>query len=158
MDALLAALGDIQPWHWLALGAILVGIEIISPTFYFLWPGLAAGIVGVALYFFPELSAQNQIILFAVLGVVATVLWKRFAPADWTSTEPHPTLNRPRTAQYVGRRARVAEGFSGGRGAVFIDDTRWSATTDDGSDPAAGEMVTVTGFDGSVIKIARKTD
>ena len=155
MDALLAPLGDIQPWHWLALGAILVGIEIISPTFYFLWPGLAAGIVGATLYVFPALGVQNQIILFAVLAVIATVAWKRYAPRDWISTEPHPTLNRPRTQQYIGRRARVAEAFSGGRGAVFIDDTRWSAATDDGSDPSAGEMVTVTGFDGSVLRIAR---
>jgi len=158
MDALFALLGDVQPWHWLALGAILVGIEIISPTFYFLWPGLAAGVVGVTLYFFPTLSPQNQVILFAVLGVVTTVAWKRFAPADWTSTEPHPTLNQPRAAQYVGRRARVADAFSGGRGAIFIDDTRWSAATDDGSDPTLGEMVTVTGSDGSLLKIARKAD
>jgi len=158
MDALFALLGDTQPWHWLALGAILIGIEIISPTFYFLWPGLAAGVVGAALYSFPTLSPQNQIILFAVLSVVTTVAWKRFAPVDWTTTKPHPTLNQPRAAQYVGRRARAADGFSGGRGAVLIDDTRWSAATDDGSDPAPGEMVTVTGADGSVLKIARKPD
>jgi len=158
MDALFALLGNTQPWHWLALGAILVGIEIISPTFYFLWPGLAAGVVGAMLYVVPTLSPQNQVILFAVLSVVATVAWKRFAPADWTSAQPHPTLNQPRGAQYVGRRAKAADGFSGGRGAVLIDDTRWSATTDDGSDPAAGEMVTVTGSDGSVLKIERKAD
>lgn len=158
MDELLARLGDLQPWHWLALGAILVGIEIISPTFYFLWPGLAAGVVGITVYLIPTLSPQNQIILFAVLAVVTTVAWKRFAPASWTSAEPHPTLNRPRTSQYLGRRARAAEGFSGGRGAVFIDDTRWSAATDDGSDPVPGEMVTVTGSDGSILKIARKSN
>ena len=158
MDALFGLLGNVQPWHWLALGAILVGIEIISPTFYFLWPGLAAGVVGVTLYIIPTLGPQKQVILFAVLSVLATVAWKRFAPADWTSTHPHPTLNQPRGAQYVGRRAKAAGGFSGGRGAVLIDDTRWSATTDDGSDPAPGEMVTVTGSDGSVLKIARKAE
>jgi membrane protein implicated in regulation of membrane protease activity len=107
------------------------------------------------LYLFPALSPQNQIILFAVLAVVTTVAWKRFAPTNWTSAEPHPTLNQPRTAQYVGRRAPAAEGFSGGRGAVFIDDTRWSAATDDGSDPAPGEMVTITGADGLILKVAR---
>ena len=157
MQWLFDSFRDVQPWHWLALGAILVGIEIASPTFYFLWPGLAAGVVGVVLYFFPALNPQAQIILFAILAVVTTFAWKRFAPKDWTSAEPHPTLNR-RTAQYVGRRARVAEGFSGGRGAVLIDDTRWSATTDDGSDPTLGEMVTVTGSDGSILTIVRKAD
>jgi inner membrane protein len=157
MQWLFESFRDVQPWHWLALGAILVGIEIVSPTFYFLWPGLAAGVVGIALYFFPALSPQSQIILFAILAVLTTVAWKRFAPADWTSAEPHPTLNR-RTIHYVGRRARVAESFSGGRGAVLIDDTRWSAMTEDGSDPALGEMVTVTGSDGSILKVVRKAD
>ena len=156
MDGFLGLFGEIQPWHWLALSAILIGIEIIGPTFYFLWPGLAAGVVAVALYFFPTLAPQNQVILFAILAVVATVAWKRFAPREWTSTEPHPTLNRPRTAHYVGRRVRVAENFSGGQGAVLIDDTRWSATTEDGSDPAPGEMVTITGAEGSTLKIIRK--
>lgn len=146
---------DVQPW--LALGAILIGVEIIAPSFYFLWPGLAAIAVAVALFLFPSLRPQNQIILFAVLAVLSTVLWKRFAPADWTSAEPHPTLNR-RGAHYVGRRVRAAEGFSGGRGAVLIDDTRWSAATDDGSDPNPGEMVTVTGSDGSILRIARKAE
>src|SRR5688500_16772158 len=41
-----------------ALSAISIGIEIIGPTFYFLWPGLAAGVVAVALYFFPTLSVR----------------------------------------------------------------------------------------------------
>ena len=145
-----------QPWHWLALGAILVGLEIISTTFYFLWPGIAAGIVGALLYFFPDLGFEMQIILFSVMAVVSTVVWKRFAPQSWTSTEPHPTLNR-RTAQYEGRRARVAANFSGGWGAVQLDDTRWSAKTDDGSDPELGETVTVVGSDGTVLLVTRRS-
>lgn len=156
MDGFFLMFRDVQPWHWLSLGAILVGIEIMTPTFYFLWPGLAAGAVGLALYLFPGMSPANQIILFAVLAVATTVAWKRFAPSDWTSTEPHPTLNR-RTAHYVGRRARVAESFSGGRGAVVIDDSRWSAVSDDNSDPEAGEMVTVVGADATVLKVSRKS-
>ena len=87
MQWLFDSFRDVQPWHWLALGAILVGIEIVSPTFYFLWPGLAAGVVGVALYFFPALNPQGQIILFALLAVFTTFAWKRFAPADWTSAK-----------------------------------------------------------------------
>jgi inner membrane protein len=154
MAGLFGFFGDVQPWHWLALGAILVAVEIISPTFYFLWPGLAAGVVGAALYLFPALRPQDQIILFAVLAVLTTVAWKRFAPPDWASAEPHPTLNR-RTAHYVGRHVKVAEGFAGGRGAVWIDDSRWSATSEDGSNPIPGEMVVVTGSDGSVLKVAR---
>jgi len=156
MDSFFALFMGPQPWHWLALGAILVGLEIISTTFYFLWPGIAAGIIGVLLYFFPDLSFELQIILFAVMAVVSTVVWKRYAPTSWTSTEPHPTLNR-RTAQYEGRRARVSANFTGGRGAVQLDDTRWSAKTEDGSDPELGETVTVVGSDGTVLLVTRRS-
>ena len=154
MDRLFAYFVDVQPWHWLALGAILVGLEIISTTFYFLWPGIAAGIVGALLFLYPSLGVELQITLFAVMAVISTVAWKRLAPDSWTSTEPHPTLNR-RAAQYEGRRAKVAANFSGGRGAVSIDDTRWSAKTDDGSDPTLGETVTVVGADGTVLLVSR---
>lgn len=154
MDQFYALFTDVRPWHWLALGAILVGVEIVSTTFYFLWPGIAAALVGLLLYFFPNLGPNSQIILFAVMAVVSTFLWKRYAPKSWTSTEPLTTLNR-RAAQYEGRRAKVAVSFSGGRGAILIDDTRWSAVTADGSDPAAGETVLVTGADGTVLKVTK---
>ena len=89
---------------------VLVGLEIISATFYFLWPGMAAAIVGLVLYVVPDLGQNMQLICFAVLAVLSTALWKRFAPASWTTTEPHPTLNR-RAAQYEGPPRRVAANF-----------------------------------------------
>lgn len=150
-----SVLGDVvQPWHWWALAALLIAIEVATPTFYFLWPGFAAALVGLWLYAEPALGVDYQIILFAILSVLSTVLWKRYAPKSWLSTEPHPTLNR-RASQYAGRRAKAAEDFSAGRGAVFIDDTRWSAMTIDGSDPITGEMVTVIGADGTILRVSR---
>jgi membrane protein implicated in regulation of membrane protease activity len=154
MDQLFAAIADVRPWHWFALAALLVSVEIVSTTFYFLWPGCAAAIVGVLLYFVPSLGLNAQIVLFSVLAVVSTIVWKRFAPASWTSAEPHPTLNR-RAAQYEGRRAKVAADFANGRGAILIDDTRWSAVAHDGSNPLQGETVEVTGADGTVLTVKK---
>ena len=154
MEQFFALFAQVQPWHWFALAALLVGLEIASTTFYFLWPGIAAAVVGALLYVFPSLGPNEQIVLFAVLAVVSTFVWKRFAPASWTSTEPHPTLNR-RAAQYEGRRAKVAVNFANGRGAILIDDTRWSAVTSDGSDPGVGDTVIVTGADGSVLIVKK---
>lgn len=144
----------IQVWHWWALGATLIAIEIMSPTFYFLWPGIAAVVVGLILFFIPTLDVNAQLLLFGLLAVVCTMLWKRYAPSSWTTTEPHPNLNR-RATQYAGRQARVAVDFSGGRGAILIDDTRWSAMTKDGSDPAAGQSVLVVGADGPVLTVTQ---
>jgi inner membrane protein len=152
-----SALGDVvQPWHWWALAAILIAVEVATPTFYFLWPGVAAALVGAILYADPSLSVDSQIILFSVLAVISTVAWKRYAPKSWFTTEPHPTLNR-RATQYAGRRAKAAVDFSAGRGAVLVDDTRWSAVTIDGSDPLSGETVTVIGADGTILRVSRST-
>jgi inner membrane protein len=154
MDRILELLVGVTPWHWLALAAILIAIEITMPTFFFLWPGIAAALVGAVLFLMPSLGVYAQVLLFSVLAVVTTVVWKKFAPESLTSAEPHPTLNR-RAEQYAGRRARAAADFSGGRGAILIDDTRWSAMTADGSDPHAGETLVVTGADGSVLTVSK---
>ncbi|HLF58579.1 MAG TPA: NfeD family protein [Alphaproteobacteria bacterium] len=154
MDDLLYLLGDVRPWHWWALAAILIAVEIMSPAFYFLWPGIAAALVGVLLLIFPGMSPSAQILVFSVCAVAATVAWKRLAPKAWSPTEPHPTLNR-RAAQYEGHKARAAVDFSGGEGAVIVGDTRWSAATEDGSNPVAGEMLVVTGAEGIVLKVRK---
>ena len=149
-----AFLGDIQPWYWWALAAILISIEILTPTFYFLWPGIAAVLVGMIAFLIPGLSTDIQILTFAVLAVIATVVWKKYAPSSWTSAEPHPRLNR-RAEVNIGRPAKAAVDFAGGQGAVLLDDTRWSATTRDGSNPLQGEMLIVTGADGIVLQVGR---
>lgn len=155
MESILSFLGEIQPWYWWALAAFLIGIEILSPTFYFLWPGIAAAIVGLIAFIFPSLGGDMQILLFAVLAVVCTVFWKEYAPTSWSTTEPHPTLNR-RAEQNIGRHVKAAVNFSGGRGAVYLDDTRWSAVSADGSDPAEGDALVVVGADGAVLKVGRE--
>ena len=145
---------SITYWHWWALAAILIAFEIIVPTFYFLWPGIAAILVGIVLFIIPSLGWDAQVVLFSVLAVVSTVAWKKFAPESFASAKPHPTLNR-RAAQYAGRWARAAGDFSGGRGAILIDDTRWSAMTADGSDPHAGETLVVVGAEGTVLTVSK---
>jgi hypothetical protein len=149
-------LGEIQPWYWWALAAVLIGIEILSPTFYFLWPGIAAAIVGVIAFIVPSLGAELQLLLFAVLAVVCTIFWKKYAPQSWVSTEPHPTLNR-RAEQNIGRHVKASVDFSEGQGAVFLDDTRWNAVSADGSNPSAGDSLVILGADGVVLKVGRET-
>ena len=141
-----------QPaWHWWALGAILLTIEIASTTQYLLWPGIAALIVGVLKFFDPPLDGRLTVFLFAVISVIATAAWKRSA---WGRAErgTHSTLNE-RSAQYIGRVVKAAENFVNGRGAVRVDDTRWNAVVTDGSAPVKGEMLEVSAADGAVLKV-----
>ena len=112
-------------------------------------------IVGVIAFIIPSLGADIQILMFAVLAVLCTVFWKKYTPASWSSTEPHPTLNR-RAEQNIGRHVKAAVNFSAGRGAVHLDDTRWSAVSTDGSDPVEGDALVIVGADGVVLKVGRE--
>ena len=42
---LLVLLAALAWWHWLLLAMVLVIIEIVAPTFYFLWIAVAAGLM-----------------------------------------------------------------------------------------------------------------
>ena len=151
MEAVTNFLNAQPAWHWWALGALLLALEIASMTSYLLWPGLAALLVGVLKFFYPPLDGRIAVFLFAVLAVVATIIWKRSPWGNATRTT-HETLNE-RSAQYLGRHVTAIGDFAGGRGSVRVDDTRWSAQTTDGSSPRSGDALEVTGFDGAILKV-----
>ena len=60
---------QIEFWHWWVLGVLLVGLEVFAPSTVFLWPGIAAGIVGLILLMQGDLSWQVQCLIFAVLSI-----------------------------------------------------------------------------------------
>ena len=151
MQALTDFLNNQPAWHWWALGALLLALEIASTTQYLLWPGIAALLVGVLKFLVPALDGRLDVFLFAIISVGATVVWKRskLGRAERTS---HHNLN-DRSAQYGGRHVLALDDFQGGRGAVRVDDSRWNARTSDGSSPRKGDTLIVTGADGAILHV-----
>ncbi|HEX3675247.1 MAG TPA: NfeD family protein [Rhizomicrobium sp.] len=151
MQTLTTFLNGQAAWHWWALGAVLLAFEIASTTQYLLWPGIAALLVGVLKFIDPSLDGRLAVFLFAVIAVGATVLWKRsrLGRAERTT---HLDLNE-RSAQYVGRRVTALDDFHGPRGAVRVDDSRWNATTLDGTSPKKDEALQVIGSDGTTLTV-----
>ena len=146
-------LNDQPAWHWWALGAILLTIEIASTTQYLLWPGLAALVIGALKYFVPSLDGRLAVFLFAIVSVVATALWKRSSLGKAERTT-HTNLNE-RSAQYVGRIVKAEDNFVNGRGAVRVDDTRWNAVVADNSAPMKGDLLKISAADGAEFKVAK---
>ena len=99
----------------------------------------------------PPLDGRLGVFLFAIVAVVATVVWKR---SSWGRAvrHTHRTLN-DRSAQYVGRVVRCEENFVNGRGPVRVDDTRWNAQVVDGSAPIKGDMLQISAADGAELKV-----
>lgn len=132
-------------WHWLALGLLLFGIEMMTGTFDLLMVAIASAVTAMFAAFAPESIAgwQGQLLVFG-LAAAALVIGGRtlFASARRAPPE-HPTLNK-RMAQLVGQRGEVTRDLSSGHGQVRIGDTVWGAEAADGQEQiAVGDRVVV---------------
>ena len=136
-------------WHWWILGMVLLGIEVFAPGFFFLWLGIAAGVVGCILYVDPSLSWQMQIILYSLLSVASILVWRYWLRTSLTPPTDQPTLNR-RAAQYIGRVFTLEQPIVNGRGRIRLEDTSWSV---EGGDLPVGAVVRVAAVEGVVLRV-----
>jgi hypothetical protein len=150
MEALLA---QVDYWHWWILAGILLLIEMLAPSFFFLWLAIAAAVTGLVMLGVPELGWQYQLMIFSGLSVVSIALFRRYQRRNPETTD-QPTLNR-RGEQYVGRTFTLDEPIVNRDGSLRVDDSTWRIA---GDDLPAGTRVTVTGVNGVVLQVARATD
>lgn len=137
---------NLGPWSWWIVGLLLLAAELAAPGVFLIWIGLAALIVGAVSLLVWDLAVwswQLQLLLFAVLSIVITLVGRRhFGASDAASDQP--LLNR-RGESLVGRTAMLAEPISNGRGRIRLDDTWWSVS---GPDLPAGMKVRVAEWTG----------
>jgi membrane protein implicated in regulation of membrane protease activity len=152
MDMFADWLLNVGPFHWLALAALLIGLEMVMPTQYLIWPGIAAAVTGLAASLL-AIGWPAQTAIFAVLSI-GLVVASHYLPQAAALTGAMASLNQ-RTDQMIGRMATVAEDFQNGHGAVTVGDTRWSAQTADGSDPTAGTKVEIVSAESTLLKVKR---
>jgi hypothetical protein len=64
-------------WYWIVAGLIIAMLELLVPTFFLIWFGAGAIIVGVLMLMF-NLSLTTQLVLWAILSIGFTYAWFRF--------------------------------------------------------------------------------
>ena len=148
MDAVVA-LYESQPfWLWIALGCLILAIEVASGTEWLLWPAVSAGLVGVITLVAPDLGFVVELALFAILtlgiSLASRRLIKRVNPEE-------PDIN-DRNARLIGARAEVVQSFIDGRGRVFVSGSEWPADIE-GEAPPVGASVIVAAIDGPRLKV-----
>jgi len=148
--SLAAILAMAKFWHWWIAGAVLLIVEMAAPGAFFLWMGVSAGITGLILLVFPSMGWEYQFLFFALFSVVSILVWRRYLKSRPITTDK-PTLNR-RGEQYVGRTLTLAEPIINGIGKVKLADTIWKI---EGEDMPKGSKVTVTGVDGTALKVEK---
>ena len=142
------SLQHLSYWNWLALGTVLLILEVFGAGGYLLWIGLAAAGVGVVTFAFPGLPWALQFILFGVLSVLTAVLWWRRQRSAAKPSE-QPGLNS-RGSELLGRRFDLHEAIHDGRGTNKPGDSLWLVA---GPELPAGSTVKVIGQDGVVLKV-----
>lgn len=139
---------ELTPWHWMTGGLLLCAIELLLPTTFFLWPGIAAIATGLVTALLPAMDWQLQVSVFAALAMVITVCGRVFYKRN-TDNQAVSTLNR-RADTVIGQQVTVDEAIINGVGSTNIGKTRWRIV---GADAASGTLMVVTGLDGSSLVV-----
>ena len=135
-------------WHWMILAALLAGIEILTPGFFFLWLGGAALLTGVVALVIPGLTWEPQVLIFAILSGASVLGWYKFRHRLVIATTDS-TLNR-RGEQLLARTGTLSEPIVNGRGQIKIDDTVWRC---EGPDLPAGARVKIVAVRGAMLSV-----
>lgn len=139
-------------WHWFTLGLVLMILELFVGSFFLLWIGITALVVGLIRWFIPDLSGEAQAIIFAVGAVGAVLITRKYAKASVTQQKTgEPALNR-RAEQYVGREFTLETPIVNGRGKICAGDTSWLI---EGVDMPAGTIIQVVGASGVILKVKK---
>jgi inner membrane protein len=138
--------GELGPWNWVAIGLVLLVLEIAIPGVFLLWFGMAAIIVGALSILFAHAVFwpwEAQILVFIVLSLVLAFYGKRMM--DKGDVTDEPLLNK-RSEQMIGRTATLAEPITEGYGRIRLGDTLWRVK---GPDMPIGSRVKVSMVQGS---------
>ena len=145
MDQLIPILGN---WVWFVAAGILLLLELLSPGVFFIWLGVAAAATGV-IDNIHDLPWQGELVVFAILSVIAVVAGRRFYKGAAMQPRDNPHLNR-RQLGYVGRSFTLKQPIVDGRGKLTIEDTVWEI---EGPDMAAGTRIKVTGVNDMMLVV-----
>lgn len=148
-------LSGISPWWWVALAFGLAAIEVVTFSFFLIWPALAALGVAILLWIVPDMSGSSQLLWFSLMAVAFTLAGRQLVFMR-KPTSDRPNLNQ-RSAALVGRNAVVIDGFAaGGLGNVQVDGMPWRARMNEGLErPAPGDILDIADADGMVLILER---
>ncbi|MCJ2375648.1 NfeD family protein [Vibrio sp. ZSDZ34] len=142
-------LSQVNYWHWLALGLLLLCGELLGTAGYMLWLGISAMLVGIVMTFIP-MSWQLQWVSFGVFALALTWLWWRKQLKQDASSDQRRDLNQ-KQKQLIGQTTRLEYDILRGRCRIKLGDTTWAAQSD--QDLPAGTLVKVIDVDGITLFI-----
>lgn len=138
-------------WHWIVIGLVLVGAEMMLPAFYLIWFGLGALVLGLVMTVIP-LSMTVQLFAWTAASTGLVFFWFRYLkPRTMTQTGQADAI-----VGEIGLLTRAVAPFE--RGEVRFQKPvggaeSWACIADEAI--AAGTRVRVTSVEGNIFKITK---
>lgn len=124
---------ELELWQSLSIaGLVLLIVEILTPTMFFLNLALACFVTAGISVYFSELNilVPVWVVASAVFLFLLKPLQKRNKINAGTGMD-----------KYVGQKARVIEKIDGDGGVISVFDERWNARSENGEEFAVGSKV-----------------
>ena len=144
-------------WHWMVIGLGLGLLELFVASFFVIWFGLGALLVGVAMLAIPDMAFSAQILLWTAASVAMTVLWFTVLRKDAGKTR---SGQADEALGEIGVLVRAVEplGIESARGEVrfqrpVMGSDVWPCLADEAI--AAGQRVRVLAVDGQILKVGK---
>lgn len=138
-------------WSWFVIAIVLLGLEMSAPGIAFLWMAIAGAIVGGVVFFLPDMSWENQFIIFSVLSIASVLAGRRYLKKNPIETEDN-TLNQ-RGHQYVGHTYNLLRDMENGKSKIRIGDSNWSVQGD--FEAEENDKVRVTGINVTILIVEK---
>lgn len=136
---------------WLTAGFVILILEMLSGSLFFLWMSAAMFLTGAVTWAF-GLPPNGQMLLFALASVASVYGWRRYRPLkDMEQRDVADGINN-RLAGFIGREVLLEEPMRSGLGRVRLDDSFWNAQGPAEELPA-GTRVRVVAVDGLTIRV-----
>ena len=141
-------------WTWVVGGIALILAELAIPSFFIVWFGLGAVLVGLLMLALPQLSLTAQLALWTVASLAMVVLWFRVFKRSFFKTRVGTADGE--VIGEVGVLVSAVAPFERGKVRFqrpLLGSEEWVCLAD--AAIAAGERVRVVAVEGSYLKVGK---
>lgn len=143
---------QIEWWHWIVGGIILILAELAIPAFFIIWFGMGALLIGFLLLFAPDLSSTAQFVLWTLASLALVIAWFRIFKDGFQKTRSG-TADGEMIGE-IGLLVHAVAPFERGKVRFqrpILGADEWVCLAD--QTIAAGERVKVVAVEGSFLKV-----
>ncbi len=139
-------------WYWIVGGIVLMLAELAIPAFFIIWFGMGALLVGLCLFFIPDMTSTAQFVLWTLASLALVVAWFRLFQNSFAKTRSGTADGE--VIGEVGLLVHAVAPFERGKVRFqrpLLGADEWVCLADQAI--AAGERVKVVAVEGSFLKV-----